>query len=303
MGQSMSRCGIHQWVLTSFLLLVVSLASCRPLAPETTPKGPEITAAPGSIVSVRAHAKGATEYVWSLQGKGEISISDGGRIVSYTTPEEGGMAILTVTAHNAWGTSPPTALDISPPAGVSLDQLVMMPCCASCDGKEQCGDLEVSPTNCHSGSDCLRFTYKPGGTCGGFHWRPLCVASAALPTLSPLPFWPHYVAHVAPGGECSIDVLKAGNLREASRLVFWGRGEQSGEIIEFGIGGPNMAPTPGRSTGAITLQPTWEAHEIDLRGLDLTRAVVLFRWLATDVHNPQGAVFYLDDVRFEGTRK
>jgi hypothetical protein len=303
MRQSMSRCSIRHRVLTSLLLLVVSLASCRPLAPETTPRGPEITVSPGSTVSICAHAKGASEYVWSLQGEGQISISDGGRIVSYTAPEEGGIAILTVTAHNVGGTSPPTALTISPPAFVSLDQLVMMPCPISCDDNEQCSDLQISPTNCHKGSACLRFTYTPGGTCCGFLWRPLCVASATPPAVSPIPCWPHYVAYVAPGGECSVDMPKAGNLREASRLVFWVRGEQGGEMIEFGIGGPNMAPVPGRSTGVITLQPTWEAHEIDLRGLDLTRVEVLFRWLATDKHNPRGAVFYLDDVRFEGTRK
>jgi len=302
MGQSMSRSGMQQWASTSILLLAVSLASCKPPAPETTPKGPEITVASGNTVSVRAYAKGATGYEWSLQVPGRPPVSRKGETFPYTASEEGGLAILTVTARNAWGASPPTVLTISPPATVSLDQLVMMPQWVWCDPNEQPGDLEISPANCYTGLDCLRFTYQAGGKCGGFHWRPLCVASAVSST-SPIPSWPFYVAHIVPGGECSIDVLKAGNLSEVSRLVFWVRGEKGGEFIQFGVGAPNMEPIPGRSTDMIMLQPVWEPYEIDLRGLNLTAAEVLFRWCATDVHNPQGAVFYLDDVRFEGTRK
>jgi hypothetical protein len=34
----------------------------------------------------------------------------------------------------------------------------------------------------------------------------------------------------------------------------------------------------------------------------LTNAVALFIWTATDIDNREGAVFYLDDVKFEGEK-
>jgi hypothetical protein len=285
--------------LTAVLLLGVVLAGCRPPAPDTTPCGPRISVAPGCTVSVRARARRATGYDWALQGEGQLSISSVERAVSYTASERGGVALLTVTAHNAWGISPPTVLVVSPPATISLDKLVMMPRWTPCAGSDKVGIMEGRQPNCHTGSDCLRFTYPHGGGCGGFHWRPLCVASSA-PTLSPIPSWPDHVAHIVPGGECSIDVLKRGNVRDVSRLTFWVRGDKGGEMVEFGIGGADVAPVPGRSTGEIELQSAWASHEINLEGLNLTSAQVLFYWLAADAQNPEGATFYLDDVRFEG---
>ena len=46
----------------------------------------------------------------------------------------------------------------------------------------------------------------------------------------------------------------------------------------------------------------WKRYEIDLAGLDMRRAVGLFMWVATDLQNPKGATFYLDNVQFESTK-
>jgi exo-beta-1,3-glucanase (GH17 family) len=102
-------------------------------------------------------------------------------------------------------------------------------------------------------------------------------------------------------GTCTTDLLKAGHFSQVNYLTFWARGNQGGEIVTFGIGGADALPIPGSPFWA-TLTNTWQRYEIDLEGLDLTNASVLFYWLAKDIDNPQGAVFYLDDIQFEGER-
>lgn len=292
---------ITRYTLVAILLLAVGLNGCRPDAPQTVPCGPQISVAPGCEVSIRAHAERATGYEWALQGKGQLLTSGGGESVSYRAFEEQEVAFLTVTAHNAWGTSPPTGLIVSPPAIISLDKLSTMPQWVPCVGSEKIGHVEGRQSDCHTDSDCLRFTYVSGGGCGGFHWRPLCVVSSEV-TLVPIPSWPNHVAHIVPGGDCSIDVLRRANVNHVERVTFWAKGDK-GEVIEFGIGGADVAPMPGRSTGEITLQSIWAFHEVNLEGLDLTSAQVLFYWFAADPQNPQGATFYLDDVQFEGTHE
>ena len=97
-------------------------------------------------------------------------------------------------------------------------------------------------------------------------------------------------------------MLEAGNFSTVSRLAFWAKGDQGEEIIEFKIGAVDIPPIPGRSLGKVTLARDWKPYEIDLEGMDLTNAVGLFLWVASDVDNPQGAVFYLDDIQFEGVK-
>ena len=79
---------------------------------------------------------------------------------------------------------------------------------------------------------------------------------------------------------------------------------RGGEKIEFTVGsnpgGP--PPTPKRSLGTVTLETIWKQYEIDLKGVDLSKAIALFYWGASDADNPKGAVFYLDDIQFEGAR-
>jgi hypothetical protein len=103
-------------------------------------------------------------------------------------------------------------------------------------------------------------------------------------------------------GTCGINVLETSSFSAVGRLTFWARGDQGDEVVEFKIGGVDVLPAPGRSLGKVMLEPTWKQYEIDLEGLDLTNAIGLFCWIASDADNPQGAVFYLDDVQFEGVR-
>lgn len=103
---------------------------------------------------------------------------------------------------------------------------------------------------------------------------------------------------------CGINVLEAGNFGAVERLTFWARGERGGERIEFVVGSNpgGLPPTPRRSLGTVTLGAAWERYEIDLGGIDLTDAIALFYLGASDGNNPDGAVFYLDDIQLEGVR-
>ncbi len=268
-----------------------------PEAPMTEPGG-EITVEPGKKVAVRASAAGANQYQWTLQGDGRISDTQGDAIL-YTAPEQGDtIAILTVTAHNDGGASPPTSLVINvlpiAAATVPLDALAI-PAGWMSGGTSPANFISLERGNeaiCHTGADCLRISYRPGGVWGGIYWWPLGCGESGTEEA-----WDQVRQ-----GTCGINVLEAGNLTAANRLTFWAKGDQGGEVVEFKIGAVDILPSPGRSLGRVTLTGTWEQYEIDLEGMDLTNAIGLFLWVASDVDNPEGTVFYLDDIQFEGVK-
>ena len=142
-------------------------------------------------------------------------------------------------------------------------------------------------SGCHTGSDCIRFTYRSGGGWAGVLWWAYGCD------------WSQVSQHT-----CGINVPVKGNFSAVYRLTFWARGEQGGEKIEFTIGSDEggIPPTPKRSLGVVTLRSTWQRYAIDLSGISLTDAIALFYWGAADENNPQGAAFYLDDIQFEGIR-
>ena len=268
-----------------------------PEAPVIEPAD-EVTVEAGKKIAIRASAAGADRYEWELLGDGEIPDSTKPAII-YTAPEEGDtIAIVTVTAYNDQGASPPTSLIINVPAkataSVRLDTLAIPAGWMSGrGGPESFTSLGASPIGCHTDSDCLQVTYNPGGAWGGIFWWPLSCGESGTPDA-----WDRVT-----GGTCGINVLEVGNLSVVNRLTFWARGDQGGEVVEFKIGAVDVLPSPGRSLGKVTLTRTWKQHEIDLEGMDLTNAIGLFLWVATDLDNPEGAVFYLDDIQFEGVRK
>jgi hypothetical protein len=147
--------------------------------------------------------------------------------------------------------------------------------------------VEGNPGDCHSGSDCARWTYRTGGGWGGVMYWPFGCT------------WETLASHA-----CGINVLSEGGVSAVYRLSFWARGEHGGERIEFTIGSDpgGIPPTPKRSLGTVTLGSTWQRYQINLSGVDLSDAISLFYWGASDENNPGGAVFYLDDIQFEGVR-
>ncbi len=121
----------RRWLfLILTLALVMGMAGCgstpspEPTATPTDTPEPTATPAPpsaptldqsstitleaGAKLPVIAHSEGASSYSWSLQGDGEISTNTG-PVVIYTAPdEEGGVAILSVTAYSESGLASPT---------------------------------------------------------------------------------------------------------------------------------------------------------------------------------------------------
>jgi len=109
------------------------------------------------------------------------------------------------------------------------------------------------------------------------------------------------------------------DLSGAVALKFKARGERGGEVITFFMGGvgreengtvkqsctpdfPYPCPAPD-STPAIrrqiTLTTAWTEYTIDLAGKNLSHVLAGFGWGASAAYNSNGAIFYLDDIRYE----
>jgi hypothetical protein len=293
--------------ISPFLLLACSLALASsttfcnsdsssaaaekaPGKPSLTPTGPELMLQPNMPQSLHAASPGAARFEWDLQGEGQLSQGDGDTVL-YTAPDHGGaIALVTVIAHNQDGASPQSSISISTvaPSAVQLDAIGipagwMTPAAIN---------LSSGTARCHSGADCTQVHYRAGSTWAGVVWWPKACGEKGTPEA-----WRR-----AKDCSCAVDVLRAGNLHTISRVRFWARGERGGEVVEFKVGDDTLCPLSGRSSGLTTLTTDWKPYDIDLGGLEMTRAVGLFIWVANDQHNPQGATFYLDDVQFEGTR-
>ena len=99
--------------------------------------------------------------------------------------------------------------------------------------------------------------------------------------------------------------IKGGfDLSGAQKLVFWARGEKGGEVIaQFRVGGMGSDQTYPDSAMAsleqVTLTKEWKEYTIDLHGKDMSRIAGGFAWSTSAEINPDGCVFYVDDVRFE----
>jgi hypothetical protein len=92
------------------------------------------------------------------------------------------------------------------------------------------------------------------------------------------------------------------NLNGATRAVFWARGEKGGEMIaEFKVGGisGDYPDSGAASLGPITLTKEWKEYTIALEGQELSSISGGFCVSFSRSDNPDGAVFYLDDIRYE----
>ncbi|MCK5344736.1 MAG: hypothetical protein KAR20_15085 [Candidatus Heimdallarchaeota archaeon] len=137
-----------------------------------------------------------------------------------------------------------------------------------------------SSENPHSGKTCMKFTYSAEGKQGanwcGVFWQ------------TPANNW----------GE-----KKGGfDLREATKLTFWARGEIGGERIQefkFGGIGGTYPDSDSWGIGPIDLTAEWTKYEIDLTDVDLSYINGGYCWSTNADANPDGAVIYLDDIQYE----
>jgi len=91
------------------------------------------------------------------------------------------------------------------------------------------------------------------------------------------------------------------NLSKATKLTFWAMGVNGDEVVEFKIGGAlgNYPDSISRSTGRLRLTNAWKQYVIDLAGNDLCYVSAAFGFFCDKASNPNGCVFYLDDIKFE----
>lgn len=134
--------------------------------------------------------------------------------------------------------------------------------------------------NPHSGSTSIKITYSKMASQGagwtGVYWQ------------EPGNNWGN-----RPGGF---------DLTGATKLTFWARGDKGGEVIkEFKVGGikGQYPDSTQAGIGPVTLTQEWKQYTIDLTGKDLSNIIGGFCWATSLDKNPDGAVFYLDDIRYE----
>jgi outer membrane protein OmpA-like peptidoglycan-associated protein len=128
---------------------------------------------------------------------------------------------------------------------------------------------------------CLRVNYRASGPKGwaGIYWQ------------DPANNWGD-----VPG--------RAGyDLRGATRLTFWARGENGGERIhEFRVGGiVGQFPDSDVATlSNVRLTREWKQYSINLAKKDLRHIIAGFGLFVNKAENSNGMVFYIDDILYEG---
>jgi len=134
--------------------------------------------------------------------------------------------------------------------------------------------------NPHAGTTCIKVTYSNASS-NGARW-------AGVIWQSPANNWG--------------DKKGGFDLTGAKALVIWARGAKGGERIEeFKIGGvTGLYPDSDiAGIGPILLTQEWKKYEIDLSGKDLSYISGGFCWSTNLDVNPEGATFYLDDIKYE----
>jgi hypothetical protein len=276
----------------------VGAAADLPASPAGVPKAPtifpsgDITLKPGESKTFQARSEGAERYEWKLHGEGGISDSRSPAIL-YRAGGAGESAVLSVTAYNANGASPPAAVSIHVMGGrsVKLDAQAI-PAGWMANGHDPTTFISLGAGDrCRAGSPCRRIDYRSGSGWAGIYWWPLACGETGDE-----PSW-----RKARSGVCALNLAQIGGFAPGrARLSLWARGQKGGEVVSFQVGGRDILPTPACSLGLIRLEADWKRYEIDLATADLTRVVGLFAWTATEIDNPKGATFYLQDVQFEG---
>ena len=92
------------------------------------------------------------------------------------------------------------------------------------------------------------------------------------------------------------------DLSKATKLTFWARGAKGGERIEeFKVGGimGEYSDSDTAGIGPVILNKEWTQYTIDLKGKDMSYIIGGFCWATNADVNPDGATFYLDEIKYE----
>lgn len=88
------------------------------------------------------------------------------------------------------------------------------------------------------------------------------------------------------------------------RISFWARGERGNEVVEFKAGGISSTNKLHKDSfevtlGKVTLEKDWSKHELSIEGQNVSSVIGLFCWSASVTSNPNGLIFYLDEIQYE----
>ncbi|MCK5707121.1 MAG: hypothetical protein KAI43_05660 [Candidatus Aureabacteria bacterium] len=97
------------------------------------------------------------------------------------------------------------------------------------------------------------------------------------------------------------DLNSGYDLSKAESFSFYVRGEKGGEVIkEFGLGGiiGKYSDSTYLKVEGITLSKEWTKITIPIEG-DLSFILGGFYWKIYKEQNPEGCIFYIDEVKYE----
>ncbi len=157
-----------------------------------------------------------------------------------------------------------------------------------------CGDIHIDETfedQPHSGQTCIRIVYDAKGK--GPNECPY----------SPPCKWAGVYWQTPPNnwGKNTANKGKGFDLNAYRRLVFSARADRKCKI-EFKVGGIDAPYGDSLSyprSKTAKLDDNWREFQIDLEGANLKHIIGGFCWASNWDANPDGATFYLDDIRFE----
>ncbi|MCX7626718.1 MAG: hypothetical protein N2Z21_10995 [Candidatus Sumerlaeaceae bacterium] len=169
-------------------------------------------------------------------------------------------------------------------------------------GDEASVSLDVAHTSWpFSGSSCIRCSFFPGTgrrQWGGYYFLNGVMRGADE---MPRPNWGEYP-------NAGID------LRGATRLTFWARGENGGEMVEFfafGVGRDSITGYPTapfcdsarKVSRLFRLKKDWTFYYLDLRQRDLSYVIGGFGWSSNvALSRRRSLTFYLDEIKFNKPR-
>ncbi len=157
-----------------------------------------------------------------------------------------------------------------------------------------CGDISIDEAyrrKPHSGKTCIKIIYlaqgkgpnecpeNPPCRWGGVYWQ------------QPAENWGRIAAWAGEGYDLSA----------YTRLVFWARSDRPC-IIEFRFAGLNEPYGDSQTTPKgffASLTEKWGEYSMDLKDCNLKHIIGGFCWRSSWEVNPRGAIFYLDDIRFD----
>jgi len=145
------------------------------------------------------------------------------------------------------------------------------------------GDIKydgASKEDAYLGDTCVKITYS-GQATQGARWAGI--------------FWQN-PANNWGGVDAGYDLSKA------TKFTFWARGAKGGERIEeFKVGGimGEFSDSDSATIGPVILNKEWTQYTIDLKGKDMSYIIGGFAWSTNVDNNPEGATFYLDEIKFD----